>query len=221
MRSTNFCPSCGAEYLAGVLECADCHVPLGGDATTPTETVTAPTTTPAMATELSSDGSEEVVFDLADWGTDDRMQLERLLTGEGITHRWEVVSDLVVFEKDADVVEGLLDDVEAAGDAPPLPAIDDEADDGNDEANYAVMSDLFVAADVLQKDASDAANAGEFFVAAEAVASTPAPFGIDRLEWQQVQELAASIAAALESDADDDVISGDAAMLRKLLSRYV
>jgi len=205
VKSTNYCPSCGAEYLSGVLECADCHVPLTGGAE-PLATGTA---------------DEEVVFDLSEWGTDDRMQLERLLTGERITHRWEVGSDLVVLEPDADTVERLLDDIEAAGDAPPLPAITDDVDDGDDEANYAVMSDLFVAADVLQKDPSDAANAGDFFVAAEAVATTPAPFGIDRLEWQQVQELAASISGALESDADDDVVAGDAAMLRKLLSRYV
>ena len=33
---------------------------------------------------------------------------------------------------------------------------DDDADDGGDEANYAVMSDLFVAADRLQNDPSDA-----------------------------------------------------------------
>jgi hypothetical protein len=103
----------------------------------------------------------------------------------------------------------------------PLPATDEDADDGGDEATYAVMSNLFVAADRLQKDPADAANAGDFYLAADAAAITPAPFGIDRLEWQQVQELAASLAGAMESDVDDDVVARDASALRALLARYV
>jgi hypothetical protein len=203
--STTFCPSCGAEYLSGVTECADCHVSL----------------TAAAGATAGADEGDEVVYDLADWGVDERMQLERLLTGEGVTHRWEVGSDLVVVEADADAVERLLDEIEGTGDVHPLPATEDEEDDGNDEANYAVMSDLFVSADRLQKDPSDPASAGEFFVASDAVAATPAPFGIDRLEWQQVQELASSLAGALESDVDDDVIARDAGALRSILARYV
>jgi hypothetical protein len=178
-----------------------------------------PQSQPAAAeAELEGD---EVVYDLGDWSNDDRGQLELLLTGGGLTHRWEVGTDLVIMEADADRVELLLDEVEAAGAVPPLPATEDDADDGGDEATYAVMSDLFVAADRLQKDPSDAAIAGDFYVAADAAAVTPAPFGIDRLEWQQVQELAASLAAAMETDADDDVIARDASALRGLLARYV
>ncbi|HZN15805.1 MAG TPA: hypothetical protein VFB78_16170 [Acidimicrobiales bacterium] len=206
MPATTFCPSCGAEYLAGVTECADCQISL--------------TETRPLAADAQSD-VDEVVYDLSDWSTGDRSQLEQLLTSGEIIHRWEVGTDLVVLEANADAVELLLDEVEAAGAVPPLAAIDDEADDGDDEAVYQVMSDLFVAADRLQKDPSDAANAGDFYVAADAVAVTPAPFGIDRLEWQQVQELAASLATAMESDIDDDVLARDASALRSLLSRYM
>lgn len=204
MASTTFCSSCGAEYLAGVEMCADCGIPLNPEPPLPV-----------------GEEEGEVVFDLSEWSNEDRGQLERLLVGERITHRWEVGSDLVVREEDADAVERVLDEVEASGEAAPLAAISDDVDDGGDEANYTVMSDIFVAADRLQKDPSDSAAAGDFFIAADAVAITPAPFGIDRLEWQQVQELAASVASALETDVDDDVIAADASMLRKLLSRYV
>jgi hypothetical protein len=201
MKSTNFCPSCGSEYLSGVLECADCRVPLGPE-------------TPALAAE---DG--EVVYDLSDWGSDDRLQLERLLSGGNIVHRWEVGSDLVVLESVADEVEALMDEIEGASGAPPLPIAEDE--EGDDEATYAVMSDLFVAADRLQREPADAAAAGDFYVASDAAAATPAPFGIDRPEWQRVQEFATSLAAAIESDVDDDVIARDAAALRAMLARYV
>ncbi len=204
MPNTTFCPSCGAEYLAGVAECADCHVPLG---VAPVETV-------------QSAEADEAVYDLADWGQQDRNQLELLLTGAGIIHRWEVGTDLVVLEVDADRVDALLDEVEGAAAVPPLPSSDDD-EDVDDEATYTVMSNLFVAADKLQKDPADAAAAGDFFIAADAAAVTPPPFGIDRPEWQQVQEVAASLAAALESDVDDDVVARDASTLRAMLARYV
>ena len=97
MASTNFCPSCGAEYLAGVTMCADCQISLDAEAALPVG---------------DDDGDGEVVFDLSEWSSDDRAQIERLLTGERVTHRWEVVSDLVVREEDADAVERLEKRVE-------------------------------------------------------------------------------------------------------------
>jgi hypothetical protein len=220
MAGTTFCPSCGAEYLSGVLECADCRVPLTPPAAVPAYGYAAATAPVDQAT-AGDDGDDEVVYDLAEWGQDQRSQLERLLTGGNVTHRWEVGTDLVVMEADEEGVERLMEEVEAAWDAPPLPSSADEDDGGADEANYAVMSDLFVAADRLGKDPADAAIAGEFYLAADAAAETPPPFGIDGPDWRQIQELAASVAGAMEADAEDDVISRDATALRALLARYV
>jgi hypothetical protein len=223
MPSTTFCPSCGAEYLAGVVECSDCHVPLGAQPAGTAGPIVTTTTADAGEGEDDGDGEgdgDEIVYDLADWGQQDRTQLELLLTGSNVTHRWEVGSDLVILEGDADAVEALMDEIEGVAGVPPLP-MGDEEDGGDDEATYAVMSDLFVAADRLQKDPADPAAAGDFFVAADAAAVTPAPFGIDRPEWQQVQEVASSLAAAIESDVDDDVIARDASTLRAMLARYV
>ena len=223
MAGTTFCPNCGAEYLSGVLECADCHVPLTQPAP-PSGYGFASTAvgTPTLDADTGDgDGDDEVVYDLAEWGQDQRSQLERLLTGGNITHRWEVGTDLVVLEADEDGVERLMEEVEAAWDSPPLPSSADEDDGGADEANYAVMSDLFVAADRLGKDPADAAIAGEFYLAADAAAETPPPFGIDGPDWRQIQELATSVAGAMEADAEDDVIKRDATALRALLARYV
>ena len=162
------------------------------------------------------DDDDEIVFELADWTDADRTLLGEKLTAGGITHEWEN-GDLVVADADADQAEEAIEAVEYPDE---LPADTGEAPPAANEGTYEEMSALFVAADRLQHDPEDPVIGAEFDTAAEAVAESGPPYGIDAQVWQQVQELANNVCDQLD-DADADVIARDAAALRQLLSRYV
>jgi hypothetical protein len=199
---TRYCPSCGAEYLDGVEQCADCSVPLQG----------APPSQPS-----DKDGEHEVlVYELNTWAPDQRSQLEVTLAEAGIPYQWEDTDLLVPAAMEARVDE-LLDDIEF-----PEPLADDAPDDADDEAVYQVMSDLFVIADRLAEGKSvDLAVAGDFIEASAAAQETAAPFGVDERTWKQVTKLAGEIAEKLEEEADDDAVIAEAATLRNALRGFV
>ncbi|CAN5746730.1 hypothetical protein BH20ACT2_BH20ACT2_09770 [soil metagenome] len=103
--STRWCPSCRAEYVAGVGVCADCDIALVDDAPLP----------PADAAA----GAEQLGYELAEWSTESRVLLERLLTGHGVVHAWEAAT-LVVRADDEARADALIDQVEASNE----PALD-------------------------------------------------------------------------------------------------
>ena len=142
------------------------------------------------------------------------------LTGAGINHRWEVGTDLIVSSAEADLIESFIDEVQH-----PDGFNDDELEeydeDVDDEAIYAAMSNLYVAADKLMQRVADGPTRNAFFDASDDVEGLPAPFGFDPRVWTRVLDLAASIADAMDQDGDDDVIAGDARTLRELLVNYV
>lgn len=189
---------------------------------------------PAGTDDGDGEGSEVIVYELDEWTADQRGALEQRLVAADIHHQWEaptgadveegfepgnpweVGTDLVVGEQDEDTVDALLDDVESPD------ALEAVVDDGtDDEANYAVMGDLYVAADRLKDDPGDLALAGEFFDAADAARTADAPFGIDPEVWRRVQELAAEVSRAIESEEDDEQVQSAAQRLRDVLFTYV
>lgn len=189
---------------------------------------------PAGTDDGDVEGSEVIVYELDEWTADQRGALEQRLVAADIHHQWEaptgadveegfepgnpweVGTDLVVGEQDEDTVDALLDDVESPD------ALEAVVDDGtDDEANYAVMGDLYVAADRLKDDPGDLALAGEFFDAADAARTADAPFGIDPEVWRRVQELAAEVSRAIESEEDDEQVQSAAQRLRDVLFTYV
>lgn len=193
-------------------------------------------TDPAGASGESSDeGSEVIVYELDEWSPDQRGALEQRLIAADIQHQWETPSgadveesyepgnpwvvgtDLVVGEQDEETVDALVDDVESP-DA--LEAVED-GDGVDDEANYAIMGNLYVAADRLKDDPGDLAVAGEFFDAADAARTADAPFGIDPEVWRRVQELAADVSRAVEQEEDDEQVQAAAQRLRDVLFSYV
>lgn len=190
--TTTFCPGCGAEYAADVATCPACGILLGTDTA--------------------------LVYEMDGWEPGERTALGQLLDAESIAHRWDG-DDLLVAEDAEERVDGLMDRVEFP-DA--LEAATAEDDDVDDEAVYAVMSDLFVAADRLADEHSvDVEMAGELVVASAAASAAEAPYGVEPASWKQVQQLAEGIVGALESEAEDDVVVREAASLRDLLRRMV
>lgn len=179
---------------------------------------------------------DTVIYELHDWSPQERGALEMRLEAVGIEHRWEagaeplaeppppygshhrweVWPNLVVNEDDEEAVDRLLDEVEFP-DA--LEGVADE--DASDEDVYAVMGDLYTAADKLKGDPADLAVAGEFFDAADAARAAGPPYGIEATVWTRVQSLAASVTENLEAEADDADVARLASELRDLLFQYV
>lgn len=191
--TTTFCPGCGAEYTEGVAVCPGCGILLDAD--------------------------DALVYEMDGWEPGERAALDQLLATASIAHRWDG-DDLLVPEDAEELVDGLMDRVEFP-DA--LEAVaGEEDDDVDDEAVYAVMSDLFVAADRLANEHSvDVESAGELVVASAAASATEAPYGVEPAAWKRVQELGQGIVGAIESEADDEVVVREASALRDLLRRMV
>ncbi len=180
------------------------------------------------------DLDQMLVYELDPWTPDERGALDQRLTAAGIVHQWEAPTgadlaegyepghpwiegtDLLVGEHDEAAVEALIDDIDS-----PDALAAEEDDGGADEANYAIMANLYVAADRLKDDPDDLGVAGEFFDAADGAVETPVPFGIDAEVWRRVQALAAEVAKAIEDDAETDVVRSGAQKLRDLLFGYV
>ncbi len=161
------------------------------------------------------DDDDTLVYEMDGWEPSERRTLDQLLDSQAIPHRWEG-DDLVVPAGEEERIDDLLDAVEYPD------ALDAAEDEGDDEAVYAVMSDLYVAADRIARErVVDVDLAGELVTAAAVAAATPPPFGVDPSSWNQVQQLAEGVVAAIEAEADDDVIARDAATLRDVLRRFV
>lgn len=191
--TTTFCPGCGAEYEAEVATCPGCGILLGTDTA--------------------------LVYEMDGWEAGERTALDKLLDAESIAHRWDG-DDLLVPEDTEERVDGLMDRVEFP-DALEAVAVAED-DDVDDEAVYAVMSDLFVAADRLADEHSvDVEMAGGLVVASAAASAAEAPYGVEPASWKQVQQLAEGIVGAIESEAEDEVVVREAASLRDLLHRMV
>ena len=164
----------------------------------------------------TDDDHDLLVYELDDWTPDDRARLSTLLATEGIAHQWDG-DELLVPEAEEARVDELLDQVEFPD------ALDEADDDGeDDEERYEVMADLFVSMDRLANaNPVHVELAAEVIAAVEAALALPQPFGIDDATWDQVRRRSAAVAHALQEESDDDVIVGDATVLRDLLRTLV
>lgn len=189
------CAGCGAQYVAapGRLACADCGIPL----------VAGPPLEP---------GDDEVGYDLADWGDEERHQLATSLAGEAIASRWEEL-ELVVREADADRVEELIDEIDNPD------ALDPEEEDADGGAE--VLSALYVAADVLQHDPVSAVAIVELLEASERASELGPPYGIDGDLWREVQRRSDRLADLLGEEAEEDDVMSAAKELREAVRPLV
>ncbi|MBA3655555.1 MAG: hypothetical protein H0W70_15335 [Actinobacteria bacterium] len=163
---------------------------------------------------------DETVFEMLNLSSEERRHLSMRLTGAGIAHRWDVGTDLVVSTSAADQIEFYVNEArnpDGFGDD----ELEDFDDDVDDEAIYAAMSNLYVAADKLMQRPGDGSTVNAFYDASDDVEGLPAPFGFDPRVWAQVLGLASSIADALDAEADEAAVGADARVLRQLLVNYV
>lgn len=90
-----WCALCRAEYVVGVMECADCLVPL----------VDAPPLTPE---EVGDDDGDQLAYELDDVEATERLAIDQQLAERGIVHAWEGTT-LVVAPWDEAEVDALLE----------------------------------------------------------------------------------------------------------------
>jgi hypothetical protein len=157
-----------------------------------------------MTDDDAGDRDQEVVFELTEWGDEFRAAVAKVLDERGVAHDWEG-TDLVVDEEDADLVDAILDELEAT----PLEDVvelDDAPPPAANEATYDDISALYLAADRLVHAPDDPDVDAAFREAAERVAGTSAPYGVGDREWTR-------ILAAIDDDT--------ARALRDLLRPYV
>jgi hypothetical protein len=168
--------------------------------------------------DADSDG--EIAYELDEWSEQDRAALSERLTTAAVAYRWEDDTTLVVVASDEELVESVLDDIEApdalAAEAP------DEDTDVADETSFEVLSSLYLAADRLQHDPLDADGIADLSSAVEEADPSTPPYGIEAAVWQAAIGQANAMADALSADdPDTKAIAGQAARLRTLLRPYV
>ena len=214
-----FCPRCGAlfapdvnmEFSTTQVLCIECGLALEE---------------PPEVLPPSEADDQQIAYDLIEWPAEDRTIATADLVELGIPYRWEDGLVLVVPATAEAQVDALLDEIdENAADADDSDALldVDTGEDGGEEAVTA-MGDLFVAADGLQHGPYDEEKVVEFLEAANSVASSLPPYGVEPLVWSRIQGEASTIVTALEkgNEGDDDEAVIDAARaLRDLLRHYV
>lgn len=170
---------------------------------------------------------EEMVYDVGQWRTRDRLLLARTLVERDVPFRWEPGPVLAVHENDVALVEEVLDEldeIDPGGEDDDLSLVIEGLGGGDeraDEAAHQAMGDLFVAADRLRHGAADPAVAEELSDLLQVVASAGPPFGVERRVWDEIGKLGASLRDALDEQADEDVVGERATALRDLLRPLV
>lgn len=94
--ATAWCQLCGAEYVAGVLECVDCLVPLGSER-------------PLRPDEVGGPDDEQLAYELESLGPAERLVLSGRLARRGIAYAWDGDCLVVALDDETDV-DALVDD---------------------------------------------------------------------------------------------------------------
>jgi hypothetical protein len=206
------CPRCEASYIATVSMCVDCKLPLedldehGGRA--PAGEVPEPVGGPI---DLQAD--DNVGYGLDDWTDEQQAELSATLVAERIPYVWEG-GELVVRDHHADLVEELIDDLDHPD------ALDADDDDG-DDSGAQLLSDLYVASDMLVGDPDHRVAVTEVLQLSGSMAGTSPPFGVERATWATVAERLDHLADLLGDDAPEEEIVPVARSIRDALRPLV
>ena len=167
------------------------------------------TPTAVEAGEAPGQGAgERTVYELADWLPDQRASLGFMMDQAGIAYHWEGDELLVPSDRE-DEVEALFDQVGGS-----------DEDDGDDEARYQAVAELFAASGRLAGDPTDPTrrdSALEWIEASEG----PPLLGMDDVDWFRIRSRARALAVAIDEDHDPNEIFEHANQLHDLLRSVV
>lgn len=159
--------------------------------------------------------ADKVVYEVGSWSAAMQNDLAESLAIADIPFEWDYNGDLVIYEEHEERVEEILD---------LMPDPDDE-EIGIDEgvAVQDALSQLFVAADLLSRDVTDASAVIEAAQATEAIEALALPFGFTSAVWRELVAKAIALREDLGSEGDisDEEIEEKAAALRDALRPYV
>lgn len=144
---------------------------------------------------LDADG-EAVEYGLDEWSSTDRATLTDALVEAEIPHRWDSTTVSVAADAEEDV-DALLDAIEA-GELGPVD------DGGANEPPEGALSDIFLAADKLAKDPSDAKSRRRLIEMSTIINKKFPPYALPPRVWAQAVEGVSKIVERIEQDADGD-----------------
>ncbi|HUC16044.1 MAG TPA: hypothetical protein VMS00_16465 [Acidimicrobiales bacterium] len=156
--------------------------------------------------EEEDENSGELVYELAEWLPEQRVELSMLLESAGIAYNWDG-PDLTVAEDYETEVDGLFEQVHGL--------LDDD-----DEARYRSIEELFGAVDRLANDPGNEERRAAFLGAVAAV-ELPTPVGVDDAYWWRVRSQGHVVVGALDNGARNEDISRESALLAEMLHEMV
>jgi hypothetical protein len=158
------------------------------------------------AEEEEEEGTGELVYELAEWLPEQRVELSMLLESAGIAYNWDG-SDLTVAEEHEDEVDGLFEQVHGP-------------EEMDDEAQYHSIEELFRAVDRLANDPGDDERR-RALLETVGVVEVPTPVGVDDGYWWRVRSQGHALVAAIEHGSRNDEVSREAALLAEMLHEMV
>lgn len=175
-----------------------------------------PVAVAARTEALADPATPAVSYELDEWLDDERERLSELFAGRGVAHLWDGTT-LVVHADDEDAADELMDRIEY----PDAIAADDaDGDDGG--AGAELLSELFIAADVLQGDPTDTDAWQRLGEVLDNAHPDQAPYGVDAAVWRDVMTQGEELEALLDDDdLDDEQVRERAVALRARLRPLV
>jgi len=160
---------------------------------------------------------DRTAYEVADWPDDELADLADALDREGIVHEWTDEGDLLVYAVDEERVDALFDTLGLHG-----------PDDGrlqlDGEELTRLLSDAFVAADKLGRDARDPDAVVDAVSSSRRLAEVATPVGFDADAWTRLNDQLGELARTLESaddTADDEEVSRRARDVRERLRAWI
>ena len=160
---------------------------------------------------LLDDGEGVTEFGLDEWPAADIDLLTASLVEAEIPHRWEGRTLFVAADAEH-TVDDLLDAIEAGE----VASIDEAA-----EAPDGALHDLYVAADRLSRDASDASARTSLLELAPKLSPQAPPFGLAVRAWALIVSRAQQLETAFHTGQESTVIATAADELRTACRPYV